>query len=59
MAKTTDKSDEPSIEEGLELFHAFTEIKTAADRRKVIALAKRLSGAHHAVKPGAAFASYH
>jgi hypothetical protein len=45
MAKTTDKSDEPSIEEGLELFHAFTEIKTAADRRKVIALAKRLSGA--------------
>jgi hypothetical protein len=35
--------DGPSIEEGLELVHAFKDIKNAADRRRVIELAKRLA----------------
>jgi hypothetical protein len=37
--------NQPSTEEGLELFRAFMQIKTATDRQKVIELAKRLSGA--------------
>jgi hypothetical protein len=44
MAKTTERRDELSTEEGLALFRAFREIKTAPDRRQVIELAERLAG---------------
>jgi hypothetical protein len=35
--------DEPSIDEGLELVRAFKKIKDAADRQRVIELAKQLA----------------
>jgi hypothetical protein len=44
MTKDDDEPpNEPSIDEGLELVRAFKNIKNAADRRRVIELAKQLS----------------
>jgi hypothetical protein len=43
ITKNDDESpDEPSIDEGLELLRAFKNIENAADRQRVIELAKQL-----------------